>query len=350
MLGDCRIAVIPAGGVGAQTSVPVFATGFTSGTRPATPQRWVSLSWDLGSSQRAAVNLETNEADVLGRVERWARADDRVRAVLLTSSRVNPEAPRDVLSDYDVALLVTDAASFAADEAWPEAIGRPLLRVRDVVDEGGLAVHNCMVLYDDWAKIDFSIWPASLLDRIRDTGRLPDEFAGGIRVVLDKDRATDCWPAPAPSAWITEQPAEREFQRLVEEFWFVATYVAKYLWRDEFLAAKVIFDYELKYLVVRRMLDWRVGEAGGWSVAPGFFGRGLPRRLDAETWDAFEATFVGSDRDANWYALFATADLFRRVATDLAGRLGFSYPHEIDERMGAYLLAIRDLGPRPEEE
>jgi aminoglycoside 6-adenylyltransferase len=304
---------------------------------------------DRPAEQPASVTIATDEAAVLSRIGRWARGDDRVRAALLTGSRANPAAPRDVLSDYDVALVATEPESFA-DDAWIDDVGEPLVRVRDVESVDGLAVHHCMVICADWAKIDFSFWPTALIGRVRDAGRLPDEFAGGYRILFDKDGFTATWPEPAGATWITARPTERQFHDLAQEFWFVATYVAKYLWRNELLTARVIFDHELKYLIVRRMLDWRVGAANDWTVPSGFFGRGLQRRLDAATWAALMATYVGSDPAANWAALFATTDLFRRVATELADGLGFAYPHAVDERLAAYLRAIRDLGPHPSQQ
>ncbi len=292
------------------------------------------------------MNFEPEESAVLSRVDRWARDDDRVRVVLLTSSRANRAFPRDALTDYDVAVVTPEPDAFS-DDGWLGSFGTPLVRVRDVESVDGLDVHHCMSIFDDWAKIDFSFWPAIFLDRVRVVRRLPDEFAAGYRVLLDKDGATADWPVPTETPWTVARPTEREFDDLVQEFWFVATYVAKYLWRNELLAAKVIFDYELKYLVVRRLLDWRAGAATGWSVPSGFFGRGLQQRLDAETWDAFMATYVGADPAESWAALFATTDLFRRAASELAAELGVSYPIALDERMTAYLRAIENLGAHP---
>lgn len=170
-------------------------------------------------------------------------------------------------------------------------------------------------------------------------------------MLLDKDGMTAAWPEPAGMPWIVEHLKPREFDDLVQEFWFVSTYVAKHLWRNEPLAAKVICDHELKYFlkyfVVRRMLDWRVGLANDWSTGSGFFERGLQRRLDAATWDAFMATYVGIERNAHRAALFTTIELFRTIAIELAEQLGFAYPHATDERISGYLRAIRNIGPRP---
>ncbi len=92
------------------------------------------------------IPLHTAEAEVLERVRRWAASMATVRAVILESSRALPGAPRDVLTDYDVAFLVTDAATWRTPGDWVRVLGEPLLRVRDVVGVDGLPVQNDMLL------------------------------------------------------------------------------------------------------------------------------------------------------------------------------------------------------------
>lgn len=71
------------------------------------------------------MTLATDEQAVLARSLRWSAADARVRAALLTSSRADPTRTTDLLSDYDIVLLVRDVAAMAQDKAWVEAFGTP---------------------------------------------------------------------------------------------------------------------------------------------------------------------------------------------------------------------------------
>jgi aminoglycoside 6-adenylyltransferase len=289
------------------------------------------------------MKLATNEAEVLRRVMRWAEGDERVRAVLLNSSRAILGAPLDALSDYDVALLVADPAEMARDETWVTAYSTPLLQVRDAESTAGVENQNVMVLYNDGTKIDYSLWPAALTARTVAAGTPLGGFDDGFRVLLDKDGLTTNWHPPTHTAYIPPRPTAAEFQALIEEFWFVSTYVAKYLWRNEFIPIKVNFDYELKYLIVRRILEWRAEIDHDWRVQPGFFGRGLHRYLDPATWRELEETYVGPDREENWAALFRTIALFRSVAVGVARDLGYAYPQTLDDQMMAYLMQIRGL-------
>jgi aminoglycoside 6-adenylyltransferase len=295
------------------------------------------------------VKLATDEQDVLERFLRWIAADARVRAALLTSSRTDPTRISDLLSDYDIALLVRDVPAMAEDERWAESFGVPRLRVRDAETLSGAAVQHDMILYGDGTKIDYTLWPAAIAEQIRRDASLPADFDGGYRVLLDKDGLIAGWPAPAHSAYVTTRPTAREFQGLVEEFWFVATYVAKNLWRGEDLTARVLLDQEVKYLVVWRMLDWRIGIDQSWSVAPGFFGRGMARNLDDALWDRYRTTYSGLDAEAIWQDLDQTIVLFRDVASSVARDLGYDYPIALDAEMMRYLEAIRSLPPWTEQ-
>ncbi|MFH1688910.1 MAG: aminoglycoside 6-adenylyltransferase [Candidatus Eisenbacteria bacterium] len=69
--------------------------------------------------------------------------------------------------------------------------------------------------------------------------------------------------------------------------------------------------------------------------------RNRPDLLQADP--ALERTYVGSGIAENWDALFATIDIFRGVATEVAGRLDFDYPRELDKRVCGYLERAREM-------
>jgi aminoglycoside 6-adenylyltransferase len=247
------------------------------------------------------------------------------------------------LSDYDVIVFVDDTAAFAAHGSWAAAYGTPLARWSDESTRYGLPTHFRGVVYEDWVKIDWSIWPAALLELIGDEP-LHEQLDVGYRVLVDKTGVTSRWPAATHRAHIPSPPAQAEFDALAEELWWSASYVAKYLWRGEVVAAKFALGVDMKLGVLRKFLEWRIEIASDWSVKPGAYGRGLERLLDPETAAELAATYVGSGIEENWEALFATTALFRRVAREVAGAVGLSYPQELDDRASSYLGAVRALG------
>jgi aminoglycoside 6-adenylyltransferase len=265
---------------------------------------------------------------------------------VLTSSRARADETVDELSDCDVVLAVEDVGAFADRDDWIRAVGEPLARWGDEGAVHGVQTSFRGVVYEDGVKIDFSIWPAELLARVGREDALPDDLDVGYRVLLDKDGATFGWPAPTYRAHIPAPPTEAAYRALVEEFFWTTTYVAKALWRAELVFAKFCLDHDLKLVALRRMLEWSIELARGWSVRPGALGRGLERLLPPAVRSELEATYVGAGIDENWDALFATIVLFRRVAVEVGEGLGYVYPHDVDERITAH-LETRRAAPRP---
>ena len=288
-------------------------------------------------------DAEKRAADVIHRLVQWADSQPLVRTMVLTSSRANDRAPIDILSDYDVILVVSEIRPFSHDESWLHDFGKVLVLFRDKGQLYGLRTHNRLVLYEDGTKIDYTVWPIALLRRIRDEPRLPNVLDVGYRVLLDKDDLAHGLKPPTYTAHIPERPTEKEFQALVEEFWWETVYVAKNLWRDELIHAKYNLDFVMKWQLLRRLLEWRIEVDHNWSWKPGVAGRGLKKLLDSETWGELASTYVGEDLEENWDALFKTTGLFRRIAIEVGDALGYGYLDDLDEQVTSYLQSIRSL-------
>ena len=132
-----------------------------------------------------------DEAAVLASLMRWAEAHDAVRAVILTSSRAIPNAPLDMLSDYDVILAVRSVEPFYEERAWLGDFGPVLLVYSDPLRPYFGFPTTCIVTqYDNGLKIDFSVCPVEALRAVVSAPQLPEEFDAGYRVLLDKDGLT----------------------------------------------------------------------------------------------------------------------------------------------------------------
>lgn len=280
---------------------------------------------------------------------RWANSQELIRAVILTSSRAIPHASLDLFSDYDVILVTRSVASFYADRTWLETFGPVLAVYRDpMIPENGLERSAYVVQYENGLKIDFSLWPVELLQRVAESAQLPAEFDAGYRVLLDKDGLTTGLKAPTYSAYIPTPPTEAHFLELIEGFFLDTTYVAKYLWRDDLVAAKYILDHSLKHGHLLPMLEWHSEIAHHWSLKPGPYGRRLKRHLQPDLWSELESTYAGPGLEENWQALFRTITLMRHAARDVATSLGFPYPDKLEQRVVSYLLKVQQLDPKAE--
>lgn len=69
-----------------------------------------------------------SEQEIMDLILGVAKADERIRAVLLSGSRANPAVPKDKYQDYDITYFVEDITPFWNDPAWAEErFGKPLI-------------------------------------------------------------------------------------------------------------------------------------------------------------------------------------------------------------------------------
>lgn len=279
----------------------------------------------------------------------WAMARPGVRAGLLTSTRAIPNARRDVLSDYDVILVVQDIQPFVQDRSWLADFGDVLVVYWDPVHPEptfGIDQVGNVTQYADGLKIDFTLWPLSLFQQIVAAPALPAELDAGYRVLFDKDQLTASLRPPTGLAYVPTRPTEAEYQTQINDFLTDAPYVAKCLWRDELLPAKWCLDYDMKHIYLRQMLEWRVEIDHQWQLPVGALGKGLKRHLSPALWAQVEAAYAGARIEDNWAALANTMQIFRQVALEVGAHLGYAYPHELERRVSAYVEQIKLLTVR----
>jgi aminoglycoside 6-adenylyltransferase len=293
--------------------------------------------------------VKVDQDQIIQNLVRWGDNHSSVRAMLLTSTRAIPDAQVDLFSDYDVILVVSDITPFYESRTWLEEFGPVLVVYQDLLrryyDSEKFAY---ITQYEDGLKIDFTIWPVEILDRIAVAPSLPDDLDIGYVVLFDKDDLTkDLIPATF-QAFVPFSPDSKAYHRVIEEFFHETTYVAKLLWRDELMPAKYSLDYVMKLNYLRQMLEWYIGIENKWSFKSGAYGKGLQKLVDPEMWSELESTYAGAGLEENWTALFNSIALFRKVAIKVGDHLGFDYPLEFDGRMMNYLQKVRNLDSQAE--
>jgi len=275
------------------------------------------------------------EEEVLTQFNKWAQSNDLIRAAVLTSLRVDPKGVTDFLSDYDIELYVADLEPFRKDDEWLSVFGpimvRWPLKPRSTFDEKRL---TRLVLFKDGVRIDFQITDKTEIE--------PDAYDDGYRILLDKDDLTIGLNDPTFSKHIIKKPSREEYDTLVHEFWWNATYVPKYLWRDELPFAKSVLGQTVRDKYLRTVIEWFIGLQHDWSVNTGLCGKWFKHYLDAETWSEFESTYAGADIEENWQSFFKAISLFRKLGKTVGRSLGYDYPTQLDQEMTDYYSTIRN--------
>lgn len=287
--------------------------------------------------------MSRSREEVLQQLIAWADTQPLVRAVILTSSQAGDGSKVDRLSDYDVILFVTDTSPFVTDESWICSFGTPVVMFRWISgEEGPMTQHTRLVNYADMVRIDFNLSPVAVLRQMLEAPSCPKELDLGYRVLVDKDNLTRTLPLPTNQAYLPTVPTQNDFRELIEEFWWDATYVPKYLWRGELFTARITHE-DLRFRHLFQMLDWWLGCKYDWSVGSGRAGRYLQQLLPSDMWVALGETCAGADIPDNWRAFWRMLDLFRDISHQVAAQLGFAYPDDLDTQVTAYLRKVSTM-------
>lgn len=284
--------------------------------------------------------MEHRPEDVIQKIVHWAEPQASIRTVILTSTRAVPGAPLDELSDYDVILFVDDIHPFHEEQSWLGYFGEVLVVYQDPIysePDFGIEQFGNVTQYSDGLKIDFTLCPIPLLEKMVQSRRLPTELDAGYRILLDKDDLTSGLQTPTYKAYLPTRPTNELYQTAVNDFFSDPPYAAKCILRGELMPLKWCLDYDMKHVYLRQMLEWKIGVDHDWSVPVGALGKGLRKQLSPEVWIQMESCYAGPDPAANWSALFDTMALYRQVALEVAARLGYAYPLELDERVTAFV-------------
>ncbi|MFE6795965.1 aminoglycoside 6-adenylyltransferase [Paenibacillus chitinolyticus] len=281
-----------------------------------------------------------SEQEMFDLIVKVAENDTRIRAVGLNGSRTNPNVSKDIFRDYDIVYLVTDVESFRNDPDWVNVFGeRMIMQTPDdmalfPIEPGNRFAY--LMLFTDGNRIDLTLIPLEEKEMYCREDKL-------TVILLDKDNDLPALPPPTDEDYWVQRPDAHRFADCCNEFWWVSTYVAKGLWRQEILYA--IDHVNLVRAMLLKMLEWKVGMDTGFSLSIGKNGKFLKRYLDEESWNKLLLTYENGDYEQVWNALYVTGELFEPVALQVAAEFGYTYPAEEAEKIKPYLRRVQLLAP-----
>lgn len=280
---------------------------------------------------------------LLDAIRSWAETNDDIRAMLLTSSLVNPVAPVDEFSDLDIEFAVKDLPAFLKDDSWLANFGNIIAVIVENEDAFDGIHAMRMVFYEDYSKVDFKLF--SIHNFLKEAAKpaLPEDWDVGYKVLIDKDDLTTGMLPPTYEATLIKRPSNETFQLKMLDFWWDMIYVAKCLLRDELFYAKYMSEEVMRFNNLQVILEWYIGMQHNWEITTNKKGRLFKKYLSPEMWKKVEATFSGSNIEDNWRALFAYADLGSEIGPVIARQLGYNYPLELEQKIRAYLQKMKTI-------
>ncbi|EMI9091148.1 aminoglycoside 6-adenylyltransferase, partial [Bacillus wiedmannii] len=192
------------------------------------------------------------EKEMLDLIINTAKEDERIRAVIMNGSRVNPNVKRDCFQDYDIIYVVRDIQSFTSNHNWIHRFGE--LMIVQMPEEMSLLPADedgkfpYLMQFMDGNRIDLTLVPVDLIDTFVGQDSLS-------KLLLDKDDCMDEFPPASDRDYLIKKPTEKEFLDCCNEFWWCSTNIAKGLWREELSYAKGMLDGPVRDMFIV-MLEW----------------------------------------------------------------------------------------------
>ncbi len=274
-----------------------------------------------------------SEKEMMELIIGTAQNDERIRAVYMNGSRTNPNAPKDMFQDYDIVYVVEETGSFINDKGWPERFGDIL--IMQYPDESPFYPsdkensYGWLMLFKDGNRMDLTV---KTIEHAKENV-LEDSLCV---ILLDKDGILPAIPDTSDQTHRVRKPTEEEYASACNEFWWCLNNVAKGLWRRE-----VTYVQDMLNFVVRKQLElllsWKIGILSDYSVSIGKSGKYMYKWLSEKEWEAYLATFCGSDVGEVRKSVDIMCGLFRETAEWVAEKNGFKYNATEAENSYSYL-------------
>lgn len=259
----------------------------------------------------------------------WCHARETCRALVLVGSAARSKRPADEYSDRDVLLFVTDLDS-PDYLAWM----RQYAPIWMVIDHKQTPNKLWGIIFQGGHGIHLSVDSVGALQKIVDTQELEVDQWRGYKTLLDKDGlAMQMPPASLPPY---QPPSEQDFMVCVESFMYGTLLLAKDIRRGNLWTVKSDNAVEQGFLL--KMIEWHARARDGsdtWHR-----GEAMHTWTDADTWQQLHGCFGRFDAEDSWQALFASLELFQRLAKDVADWLGYPFPQAMIDEIDEYLHGV----------
>ena len=246
----------------------------------------------------------------------------QVKAVAMSGSRTNQNAPKDEFQDYDVVYVVDDFDNLMSDLSWLDYFGKRIIEQEVALDHRRLN----LMLFEDGNRIDLTLCTKEHIKEWVDS-------EAGFTVLEDPEHLFEPYSQNLERYW-TSPATETNFVKSCNEFWWVSAYVVKGICRKQ-----VIYATDHLYGICQqeflKILAWQVASDRG-KVDIGKNYKYLFNYLPAEQKKEFSDLLDFSSIDKITQSLLATMELFHQEAQSLAKKMGYDYDKEVAEKMIQY--------------
>lgn len=280
-----------------------------------------------------------NSTEIYFLLEKITWQDNRILALYMNGSRVNPNVMQDDFQDYDVVFVVTETSSFINDKKWINNFGNPFYF--QLPDENPNFpndkenFYGYLVQFDDGVRMDIHIETLShALENIKNDSL--------CKILIDKNNYLPKIPESSDkNYWITK-PTEIDFLACCNEFWWCTNNLAKGLWRKEILYVQDMANFVVRK-ELEKMLSCKVGIKTDFKVSIGKSAKYISNYLDKEIYENYLKTFFTCDIESAWKSIFLMCDLFEKTALEVTKQFGYTYNFDEAKNAREFLERVYKL-------
>ena len=246
----------------------------------------------------------------------------QVKAVAMSGSRTNQNAPKDEFQDYDVVYVLDDFDNLTSDLSWLDQFGKRIIEQHVLLGHRRLY----LMLFEDGNRIDLTLCPKEHIQEWVDS-------EAGFTVLEDPEHLFEPY-FPNPGRFWIHPTTETNFEKACNEFWWVSAYVVKGIHRNHLVYATDHL-YGICQQELLKVLAWQVvSDRGRVDIGKNY--KYLFNYLPAEKEKEFSTLLDFSSVEKLTQSLLATMQLFHQEAQFLAHKMGFDYDMKVAEKMIQY--------------
>ncbi|MDR0229051.1 MAG: aminoglycoside 6-adenylyltransferase [Flavobacteriaceae bacterium] len=268
-----------------------------------------------------------------------ARENENIRAVLLNGSRANPLVTPDVHQDYDIVYVVDNLEEGINETTIHRVFGKPIIQQLPDAMLLGRDEYNTspsfayLMIFEDYSRLDLTLYPLNKLENYK-----IDSLS---IVLLDKDNLFGVLPTSSDIDYHVQQPTQRDFTEVCNEFWWCATNVAKGLARQEIVYAKDMMENVVRPMFLQ-LLSWQVGSKNNFSVSVGKSGKYLKKYLTESAYNRMLKTYSDATISHNWEALLAMCLYFEDLQIELGQSLHLNINSKESNNSFRYITHLKN--------
>jgi aminoglycoside 6-adenylyltransferase len=279
------------------------------------------------------------EQEMFSLILNIAKADNKIRAVYMNGSRVNPNVEKDKHQDYDIVYVVSETESFLVDKTWISIFGDIAMVQEPDSNDLGWGVnadysraYTWLMLFKDGTRIDLHIEIKEETDKayILDSLTVP---------LLDKDNILPQIPPSNDKGYWVQKPSKPKYDGCCNEFWWCLNNVAKGIVRNQIPYATRMYN-EIVHIELDKILEWYIGFNTEFSVTVGMWGKYFKKYLPAELYQSYLKSYFNYENP--WESIITACELFRTVAPIVGKHFGYQYNQNDDDNMMQYLFRMKN--------